>query len=221
MESKLHPLLRKKLTYISFNGLTLCISSFDNSMLGVAMVCGLLEVFISLLSPRVIRKLFPNLVASVTVILLGVALIGTGMKYWGGGVVCAEMIWKEHAQVVDSVGFPPDFPVFPFSSATCSNGDVALVAGSPEYIGLGFSVFAMLVLIELFGSVFMKNCNVILALLFGYLIAALSSHEGNDYVLGDKIRDAEPITFLWVETFPLGKLKRITTITSATRSLLI
>lgn len=170
------------------------------------MVCGLLEVFISLLSPRVIRKLFPNLVASVTVILLGVALIGTGMKYWGGGVVCAEMIWKEHAQVVDSVGFPPDFPVFPFSSATCSNGDVALVAGSPEYIGLGFSVFAMLVLIELFGSVFMKNCNVILALLFGYLIAALSSHEGNDYVLGDKIRDAEPITFLWVETFPLGKL---------------
>lgn len=115
------------------------------------------------------------------------------------------MIWKEHSQVVDSVGFPPDFPVFPFSSATCSNGDVNLVYGAPEYVGLGSSVLVMLVFVELFGSVFMKNCNVFIALMFGYMVAALSSHEGNAYVLADKIQEAEAITFLWVETFPLGK----------------
>ena len=30
---------------------------------------------------------------------------------------------------------------------------------------------------EMFGSVFMKNCNVILALLFGYMVAGLSEEK--------------------------------------------
>ena len=45
-----------------------------------------------------IQKIFPPLVSSITVILIGVALTGTGMKYWGGGVVCADMIWKQHCK---------------------------------------------------------------------------------------------------------------------------
>ena len=49
----------------------------------------------------------------------------------------------------------------------CFNGQVALGYGATEYIGLGFSVISFLVLIEIFGSTFMKNCNVIIALLFG------------------------------------------------------
>mmetsp|Transcript_12606 Transcript_12606/g.17891 ORF Transcript_12606/g.17891 Transcript_12606/m.17891 type:complete len:94 (-) Transcript_12606:47-328(-) len=58
--------------------------------------------------------------------------------------------------------------VSPIPGPTCTgNGDVMLGYGSAEYIGLGFSVMIFLVFIELFGSVFMKNCNVILALLFG------------------------------------------------------
>lgn len=88
------------------------------------------------------------------------------------------------------------------------DGDVKLVYGSTEYIGLGFSVMAFLVVIELFGSVFMKNCNVVLALLFGYFVAGISRYDSGGeslkYVLSDKIVSAEPFTFLWVETFPLG-----------------
>ena len=61
-------------------------------MLGTSMVCCLLEVFFSVLPIRVIKKIFPPIVTAVTVILIGVALTGTGMKYWGGGVVCAEMV---------------------------------------------------------------------------------------------------------------------------------
>ena len=47
------------------------------------------------------------------------------MKYWGGGVVCAEMAWKDHAQIVDyddgntTLVFPPPF-------STCSNGETSL-----------------------------------------------------------------------------------------------
>jgi NCS2 family nucleobase:cation symporter-2 len=169
-------------------------------MLGTSMVCGLLELFLSILPSRIIKRVFPPLVTAVTVILLGVSLVGTGMKYWGGGVVCAEMGWKQHAQVVDyepPLEFPPPGPI-------CQNGDVALGYGSPQYIGLGFSVMFALVVIEIFGSTFMKNCNVFLALLFGYMIAGLASHDGDGYVNTSAVSQAAPITFLWVETFPLG-----------------
>ena len=70
-------------------------------MLGTSMLCAVLEIFFSLLPGKTIRKIFPPVVSAVAVTLIGVALTGTGMKYWGGGVVCAEMGWKEHAQVVD------------------------------------------------------------------------------------------------------------------------
>ena len=50
----------------------------------------------------------------------------------------------------------------------------------------------------------MKNCNVIIALLFGYMIAGLSSHDGNNYVDTSVIKNADWITFLWTTTFPLG-----------------
>jgi uracil-xanthine permease len=76
--------------------------------------------------------------------------------------------------------------------------------GSPEYVGLGFSVVFMLILVELFGSPFMKNCNVIIALLFGYMCAGAATHNGLKYVPDTKIKSAEPITFAWVENFPIG-----------------
>ena len=49
------------------------------------------------------------------------------------------------------------------------------------------------------------SCAVILALLFGYMIAFIAKDpNGNDYVDTSIIADAAPITFLWVYTFPLG-----------------
>lgn len=176
-------------------------------MLGTSMVCCLLEVGFSVLPIRVVKGIFPPLVTAITVILIGVALIGTGMKYLGGGVVCAEMVWKLHEQVL-AANTTTSFFDQPIEnqppSAICANGDVSLPYGSPEYIGLGFSVMVALVFIELFGSVFMKNCNVIIALLFGYFVAAVSNYQGLRYVLPDNIVNADPITFLWVESFPLG-----------------
>jgi uric acid-xanthine permease len=81
---------------------------------------------------------------------------------------------------------------------------VNLPYGSPEFIGLGFSVMVFLVFIELFGSVFMKNCNVLIALLFGFMVAGLSDYRGQSYVLLDNIKTANAFTFLWMETFPIG-----------------
>lgn len=53
-------------------------------MLGTSMLCAVLEIIFSLMPGKVIRKIFPPVVSAVTVTLIGVALTGTGMKYWGG-----------------------------------------------------------------------------------------------------------------------------------------
>jgi NCS2 family nucleobase:cation symporter-2 len=67
---------------------------------------------------------------------------------------------------------------------------------------------AFLVVIELFGSIFMKNCNVILALLFGYFVAGVSRYDNGGvsqkYVSADLIESADPVQFLWTKTFKLG-----------------
>jgi uric acid-xanthine permease len=55
-------------------------------MIGTSMVCCLLELFFSFVPTRIIKRIFPPVVTAITVILIGVGLIGTGMKTWGGGV---------------------------------------------------------------------------------------------------------------------------------------
>ena len=67
-------------------------------MIGTSAVCALLELLFSVMPSKVLKKTFPPSVSSITVILIGVALTGTGMKYWGGGVVCAEMGWRNHGK---------------------------------------------------------------------------------------------------------------------------
>jgi xanthine/uracil permease len=121
-------------------------------MLGTSAVCGLLELVFAFLPLTILKRIFPPVVTSITVILIGVALTGTGMKYWGGGAVCADMVWKEHSAIA---ALDPQ-PNLGNPGALCFNGDVAMGYGQAEFIGLGFSVMAMLVVIELFGSVFMK-----------------------------------------------------------------
>jgi NCS2 family nucleobase:cation symporter-2 len=65
-------------------------------MLGTTMITALLELALSFLPRKWLKKLFPPLVCAITVMLIGLTLVGSGIKSWGGGVVCAEMIWKEH-----------------------------------------------------------------------------------------------------------------------------
>ena len=79
-----------------------------------------------------------------------------------------------------------------------------------EYVGLGFAVFTFLILTEIFGSPFIRNCQVAIALLIGFAIAGMArytppgSDESLKYVNDAKIKAAPGITFLWVKTFPLS-----------------
>lgn len=54
--------------------------------MGVIMVACFTTIAISFLPPRAVRRIFPPMVTGVTIFLIGAALIGTGMQYWGGFV---------------------------------------------------------------------------------------------------------------------------------------
>lgn len=63
----------------------------------------------------------------------------------------------------------------------------------------------IIVVIELFGSVFMRSCSFAIALLIGYMISSFTvDRNGDKYTNRDAISEAPPILFLWVKTFPIG-----------------
>ncbi|EKX43833.1 hypothetical protein GUITHDRAFT_110286 [Guillardia theta CCMP2712] len=238
------------------------------AFLGTSMVCAFLEIFLSFVPRAQLRRAFPPIVTGTCVLLIGVGLTGTGMKYWGGGAFCADNYHKRMRVMrgPNMAGdwtqkYPSKSPCLngacvPFKGAlggicsyvapkydkaknlttgdvtTCesfmdlpgvfpaqddvkmsytkctNNGQVVLPFGSPEYVGLGFAVFLTLILIEVFGSPFLRNCEVALALLFGFFIAGVASYDNNGvkqwFVTQDRIQSAPGITFLWVYTFPLS-----------------
>jgi hypothetical protein len=57
------------------------------------------------------------------------------------------------------------------------NGEVFLPFGAAEYVGLGFSVFTFLVITEMFGSPFVRNCQVAIALLAGFAVSAIATYN--------------------------------------------
>lgn len=71
--------------------------------------------------------------------------------------------------------------------------------GSAEYIGLGFLSFITIVIVEMFGSPFMRNASIIIGLIMGMIVAGATG-----YVDSAQIDRAPAITFLWVKRFKLG-----------------
>jgi hypothetical protein len=47
-----------------------------------------------MLPQRALRRAFPPEVTGVCVTLIGLGLVGTGARYWGGGVACADAASK-------------------------------------------------------------------------------------------------------------------------------
>jgi uracil-xanthine permease len=152
------------------------------ALIGTTALCSLLEIGLSFMSPKVLKKLFPPLVTGPTVALIGVSLIQTALEDWAGGSG-------------DCYGRPTsgDYMLCPNNSAPH-----ALAWGSAEFIGLGFSVFATIILCERFGSPIMKSTSVVIGLLTGCIIAAACGYFSRTSI------DAAPVaSFIWVETFPL------------------
>lgn len=116
------------------------------AILGTSAVCALTEILMSFIPPKTLLRMFPPIVTGPTVMLIGVHLVETGFKDWGGG------------------------------SALYSNPQLPsphnLPWGSAEFLGLGFSVFITIILCERFGAPIMKSTSVVIGLLVGCIIGA-------------------------------------------------
>ncbi|KAK2598611.1 hypothetical protein N8I77_012007 [Diaporthe amygdali] len=153
------------------------------AIIGTAAVCALLEILISFLPPKIMLRIFPPIVTGPTVMLIGISLIESGFQGWAGG----------SGTCMAGSDAPAGFQLCPSDSAPH-----ALPWGSPEFLGLGFSVFATIVLCERFGSPIMKSTSVVIGLLVGCIIAAATGYFDRSGI------DAAPVaSFIWVHTFKL------------------
>jgi len=158
--------------------------------LGTCLVACLIEVIISFVPPKVLKKLFPPVVTGAAVMLIGGGLIAAGFKYLGGGVFCAENMesrsaaghWPDYGSgfakapswVVGGNKFLRDTSTTwgTIGPQLCNeNGMFQSGFGSPEYVGLGFSVIFASVLCQMFGSPFIKSTFLFWGLVFGCLVS--------------------------------------------------
>ncbi|KAI9480939.1 MAG: permease family-domain-containing protein [Benjaminiella poitrasii] len=152
------------------------------AILGTAMVCSFFEIGMSFLPPKTIRRLFPPIVSGTTILLIGCSVISTALEDWAGGSGgCASRPATGYYSMCPNIDAPHPLPW-----------------GSPQFLGLGFLVFATIVLIENFGSPFMKSSQIVIGLIVGLIVAAACG-----YVDHSTIESAPPVTFLWVKTFPI------------------
>jgi NCS2 family nucleobase:cation symporter-2 len=147
-------------------------------ILASAIVCSLLEMLLSFCPARFLQKAFPPIVTGPVVFLIGAHLVETGLEDWVGGSGC----------MTDANGNVPGM---------CGDAHV-LPWGSAQFIGLGFLVYATIIIAERWGSPIMKSCAVIVGLLVGCIVAAACGYFSHTSI------DAAPAaTFMWVHTFKL------------------
>ncbi|KAB5584922.1 permease family-domain-containing protein [Coniochaeta sp. 2T2.1] len=152
------------------------------AIIGTATVCAFLEIGLSFLPPKVMLRIFPPIVTGPTVMLIGIALIKSGFQNWAGGSgLCSAAE-----------------PLALFASCPDITAPHALPWGSPEFLGLGFSVFLTIILCERFGSPIMKSTSVVIGLLVGCIIGAACG-----YFDRSGIESAPAVSFIWVHTFKL------------------
>lgn len=63
----------------------------------------------------------------------------------------------------------------------------------------------MIIIIEIFGSPFMRNASLVLALLIGVIVSAIVKVDGKSFLTADLLNASPAITFLWTKRFPLGE----------------
>lgn len=150
------------------------------ALLGSLLCTVWIQIGMSLVPPKTLNRIFLKLVTGTLLLLVGVYLIGNGMQNWGGSSNCNG--GTGYYELCPSIDAPKPLPW-----------------GDPKLIGLGFSVFATIVLVEFFGSPLMKSASVIFGLAVGCAISGATGYWSSSQI------DGAPVaTFLWVKTFKLS-----------------
>jgi xanthine/uracil permease len=75
------------------SGVVMNLTKIDHFLIwGQILVTCWFQIALSFCPPRYLEKIFPPVVTGPTVILIGVALITSGIEQWGGGTYCATQV---------------------------------------------------------------------------------------------------------------------------------
>lgn len=142
------------------------------AILGTMLCTVWIQILLAFCPPRIIKRVFPTMVSGTLLLLLTVYLGGAGMKSWGGGSGCYG------------------------STDGCTQGSHTYLWGNRRFVGLGFSTFASILLVEYFGSPLMKSSAIIIGLGIGCAVAGATGYwDGTDII------DAPVIDFLWTQNY--------------------
>jgi len=160
--------------------------------IGTAITASLFEIVIAILPKKIRDAIFPPVICGIALMMIGIGLIGSGMKYYGGGVFCAQNMLSRSA----TFGGPH----------ICNeSGEVQLAFGAPEYIGLATSVVLFGVLVQCLGSPFLKSTFIFWSLCFGCFVSGVSRYHGGGteqkYWTPGKVDAAPAVTFFWAGGF--------------------
>ncbi|KAG8838930.1 hypothetical protein FRC18_002158 [Serendipita sp. 400] len=109
-------------------------------LLGTSMLCSLLNMGLSFAPAKTLKRIFPPVVTGTVIVMIGASLVGeSGVVNWGGGSACHERPADGIFRLCPTIFAPRAAPW-----------------GSAQYIGLGFLSFVTILLVELFGSPFLK-----------------------------------------------------------------
>lgn len=148
--------------------------------LGTMLCCVWIQIAMAFVPPKFLNKIFPKLITGTLLTLVGVYLIGNGLQNWGGSTSCHG--GKGFYALCPDVAAPRP-----------------LVWGHPKLIGLGFSVFATIIVVESIGAPLMRSASVIVGLAVGCIISGATGFWSSE-----QLQRAPGGTFLWVHTFKLS-----------------
>ncbi|KAF2498742.1 purine permease [Lophium mytilinum] len=150
------------------------------AVLGTMLCCVWVQIFMSFVPPKTLNRIFPKLITGGLLLLVGVYLVSNGMQNWGGSSNCH-----------DGKGF----------YALCPNvaAPRPLEWADPKLIGLGFSVFVTIIIVETIGAPLMRSASVIVGLAVGCIISGATGYWDRS-----QINEAPVATFMWTHTFKLS-----------------
>ena len=174
------PLYARGICPVSPDGTKLPCPEAYGKLLGSLLCCVWVQFLVSFIPPKTLNRVFPKIVTGCLLLLCGIYLVSTSAESWGGGANCMDPT-SGFYKLCPDVEAPKPLPW-----------------GDPKLIGLGFSVFATIIFVEIIGSPLMKSASIIFGLAIGSIISGATG-----YWSAAEIHEAPAATFLWTHTFKL------------------
>lgn len=151
--------------------------------IGTTSFMAVIHMMLSFVPPKTLKRIFPPMITGQVLLFIGANLVSSGIADWAGSSgLCSDSDPIAYFKLCPNIDAPRPYEW-----------------GNAHFIGLGFSVFATIILVERFGAPLMKTSGVIIGLLVGIIISAATGFWDTS-----SIKAAPAITFVWTTTFKLG-----------------